>query len=70
MFNALCYRLEDLDKLSETVYSLPNVITLKEFITNIINVNIENPHCLNDDLKIFFLRVLVRMISERNSNAY
>ncbi len=45
-----------------------NEISLRLFITNIIEMNIAQPDCLNDDLKIFFIKVLVRMISRTNKN--
>lgn len=31
-------------------------------------MNIENPDCLNDELKIFFLDVLIKKISCKNMN--
>lgn len=43
------------------------VISLKEFIKNIIYLNINNPAGLKDDLRVFFLKVLARIITEKNT---
>jgi inositol 1,4,5-triphosphate receptor type 1/inositol 1,4,5-triphosphate receptor type 3 len=44
------------------------VISLKEFITNIIFLNIHDPDCFKDDLRVFFIKVLARIITEKNLN--
>ena len=31
-------------------------------------MNNKNSKCLNDELKIFFLKVLIRMLTEKNKN--
>lgn len=41
------------------------VITLKEFIKNMIQMNINDQ--LNDSVRTFFLKMLVRIISEKNA---
>jgi chorismate-pyruvate lyase len=37
-----------------------------EFIKNVISMNISNPESLTDELRVFFLTVLVRMIEKKN----
>ena len=50
------------------VYRKPfEVTTAKEFIYNIIQMNINNPGFLRDDLRVFFLKMLERIITEKNS---
>lgn len=56
-----------IDEVSKSIYSTNfPVITLKEFIKNIIYMSINDSHSLRDDLKIFFLKVLTRIITEKN----
>jgi inositol 1,4,5-triphosphate receptor type 1/inositol 1,4,5-triphosphate receptor type 3 len=42
------------------------VITLREFIKNIIHMNLTQANILSDELKIFVLKVLTRIITEKN----
>jgi inositol 1,4,5-triphosphate receptor type 1/inositol 1,4,5-triphosphate receptor type 3 len=67
-FIQVCEKLNRIDEVSMTIYnaSFP-VITLKEFIKNIIYMNIHDSNSLKDDLKIFFLKVLARIITEKNT---
>jgi inositol 1,4,5-triphosphate receptor type 1/inositol 1,4,5-triphosphate receptor type 3 len=63
----VCEQLNRIDIESQRIYGAPfPVIRLEEFITNIIYLNINNPHCLKDELRIFFLKVLGRIITEKN----
>ena len=66
-FNEVCERLARIGTESMKSYSTPfEVTTPKEFISNIITMNINNPGFLSDDLKVFFLKILTRMITEKN----
>ena len=31
-------------------------------------MNNKNSKCLNDELKVFFLKILIRMVTEKNKN--
>lgn len=59
--------LDKIDEFSLKVYQTPfPLVTLKEFIKNLVQINIQNK--LNDQQRFFFLKVLVRMVSEKNRN--
>ncbi len=66
-FYLVCEKLNKIDEESKRIYGTNfSVITLKEFIQNIISMNINDPGCLSDELKVFFLKVLARIITEKN----
>lgn len=63
----MCEKLDKIDEVSSSIYNTTfPVITLKEFIKNIIYMNLHDSNSLKDDLKIFFLKVLARIITEKN----
>ena len=66
-FIQLCDKLNGLDDLSKRLSTTP-VISLGLFIKNIIEMNNKNSKCLNDELKVFFLKILIRMVTEKNKN--
>jgi hypothetical protein len=47
---------------------LRSQLHLKDFVKNVIEMNIGNPKSLTDELRVFFLSVLVRMIEKKNKN--
>lgn len=66
-FIQVCEKLNMIDEVSKSIYNTNfPVITLKEFIKNIIYMSINDSNSLRDDLKIFFLKVLTRIITEKN----
>ncbi|CAD8193240.1 unnamed protein product [Paramecium pentaurelia] len=66
-FNQLCSEFTKIDEFSLTAYQTQYpAITLEEFLKNLIQMNIT--HQLNDDLRSYFLKILTRMISEKNPN--
>lgn len=61
--------MSEIEQQSLKVYEA-KVTNLKDYIENIINssVNIEIRKILSDDLRIFFLKMLSRLITEKNLN--
>jgi hypothetical protein len=59
----LCDNLDNMSNLNNK-----KNINIKEFITNVIEMNISSPKSLTDELRVFFLTVLVRMIEKTNRN--
>ena len=63
----MCSKISNIGEESKRIYELPfEVTTAKEFISNIIQMNINNPGFLRDDLRVFFLKMLSRLVSEKN----
>lgn len=66
-FNQLCGEFTKIDDFSLKAYQTQYpAITLEEFLKNLIQMNIT--YQLHDDLRSYFLKILTRMISEKNPN--
>ncbi|KAM3147677.1 hypothetical protein pb186bvf_000005 [Paramecium bursaria] len=68
-FLEVCSKMSEIEQQSLKAYDA-KVTHLKDYIENIINssVNIEIRKILSDDLRIFFLKMLSRLITEKNLN--
>jgi inositol 1,4,5-triphosphate receptor type 1/inositol 1,4,5-triphosphate receptor type 3 len=63
----VCHKISNIGLDSKNIYNTNfEVTTSKEFILHIINMNINNPGFLKDDLRVFFLKMLGRLITEKN----
>ena len=65
---SLCDNLDNINNLIKKNDKLKSNVNIKEFIKNVIQMNMSNPDSLTDELRIFFLTVLVRMIEKKNTN--